>query len=61
MNNGNLDQHGVNALVTGILVDTGEDTVMVQVSANLERLFPSVVPELSVIETGYAMIRAFSR
>ena len=61
MNNGYLAQYGVYAVVTGITVDAGEDTVLVQVSANLERLFPSVVPDVIVIETGYTMIKAFSR
>jgi hypothetical protein len=61
MNNGYLAQYGVNAIVTGISVDAGEDTVLVQVSANLERLFPSVVPEVIVTENGFAEIRAFTR
>ncbi len=61
MNNGYLAQYGVNAVVTGITVDAGEDTVLVQVSANLERLFPSVVPVVIVTESGYAEIRAFTR
>jgi Flp pilus assembly protein TadG len=61
MNNGYLAQYGVHAVVTGITVDAGEDTVLVQVSANLERLFPSVVPDVIDIETGFAEIRAFTR
>jgi Flp pilus assembly protein TadG len=61
MNNGYLAQYGVNAVVTGISVDASEDTVLVQVSANLERLFPSVVPSVIVTENGFAEIRAFSR
>ncbi len=61
MNNNYLGQYGVNAVVTGINVDVGKDTVMVQVSANLERLFPSVVPYVLVMETGQAQIRAFTR
>ena len=61
MNNSYLSQYGVNAVVTGISVDAGEDTVLVQVSANLERLFPSVVQDVIVTEAGYAEIRAFSR
>ena len=61
MNNGYLSQYGVNAVVTGISVDAGEDTVLVQVSANLERLFPSVVPDVVVNERGLAEIRAFTR
>lgn len=61
MNNGYLAQYGVHAVVTGITVDAGEDTVLVQVSANLERLFPSVVPGVIVTERGFAEIRAFTR
>jgi Flp pilus assembly protein TadG len=61
MNNGYLAQYGVHAVVTAITVDAGEDTVLVQVSADLERLFPSVVPDVTVIENGYAEIRAFTR
>lgn len=61
MNNSYLVQYGVNAVVTGISVDAGEDTVLVQVSANLERLFPSVVPDVIVTENGFAEIRAFTR
>jgi Flp pilus assembly protein TadG len=58
MNNGYLSRYGVNAVVTGISVDAGDDTVLVQVSANLERLFPSIVPNVMVTESGYAEIRA---
>jgi Flp pilus assembly protein TadG len=61
MNNSYLAQYGINAMVTGITVNAGEDTVLVQVSANLDRLFPSVVPEVVVTETGYAEIQAFTR
>lgn len=61
MNNSYLAQYGVNAVVTGISVDPGEDTVLVQVSANLERLFPSLVPDVVVSESGYAEIRAATR
>jgi Flp pilus assembly protein TadG len=61
MNNSYLAQYGVNAVVTGISVDAGNNTVLVQVSANLERLFPSVVPEVIVTERGFAEIRAFTR
>ena len=60
MNSGYLSQCGVNAVVTGISVDAGEDTVLVQVSANLDRLFPSVVPDVIVTESGVAEIRAFT-
>jgi hypothetical protein len=43
------------------VVNDEEDTVLVQVSANLDRLFPSVVPDVMVTESGYAEIRAFTR
>lgn len=61
MNNSYLAQYGVKAVVTGITVDASADTVLVQVSANLEMLSPSVVPEVLVIESGFAEIRAFTR
>ena len=60
MNNGYLSWYGVNALVTGISVDAEKDMVLVQVSANLDRLFPSVVPDVMVTESGYAEIRSFT-
>jgi len=60
MNNGYLSRYGVNAVVTGISVDPGDDTVLVQVSANLDRLFPSIVPDVIVTESGYADIRSFT-
>lgn len=60
MNNGYLSQYGANAVVTGISVDAGEDMVMVQISANLERLFPSMVTGAVVPERGLAEIRAFT-
>ena len=61
MNNAYLAQYGVNAFVTGITVNDEEDTVLVQVSANIDRLFPSVVPEMIVTESGEARVRAFTR
>jgi hypothetical protein len=60
MNNGYLSRYGVNAIVTGISVDPGEDTVLVQVSANLDRLFPRVVPDVMVTERASAEIRSFT-
>ncbi len=60
MNNSYLSKYGVNAVVTGISVDAGDDTVLVQVSANLDRLFPSVVPDVTVTESGNAEIRSFT-
>ena len=61
MNNSYLAQYGVNAVVMGINIDAGKHTVLVQVSANLDRLFPSVVPDVVVSESGFAEIRAFTR
>ena len=61
MNNAYLSQYGVNAVVTRISADAGEDTVLVQVSTNLEGMFPSVVPDVLVSEYGYAEIKAFTR
>ncbi len=60
MNNSYLARYGVYAVVTGISVDAGNDIVLVRVSANLERLFPSVVPDVMVTESGYAEIRSFT-
>jgi Flp pilus assembly protein TadG len=60
MNNSYLAQYEVHAVVTGITVNAREDTVLVQVSANLDRLFPSVVPDVIVTERGYAEIRSFT-
>jgi hypothetical protein len=61
MNNGYLAQYGINAIVTGISVDPGKETVLVQVSANLQRLFPSIVPEVIISERGFAEIQSFTR
>jgi hypothetical protein len=60
MNNNYLAQNGVNAVVTGINLDTGKHTVLVQVSANLDRLIPSLVPDVVVSENRFAEIRAFT-
>ena len=60
LNSTYLAQHGIYAVVTGITVNVDDDTVLVQVSANLERLFPSVVPDVMVTESGYAEIRSFT-
>ena len=53
-----LSRHGVHAYVTGIQVDDPANTVRVQVSANLDRLFPSLVPDILVTELGLAEVRA---
>lgn len=56
-----LANYGINAVVTGISVDKGKDTVLVQISADLNRYFPSVLPNIVVTETGYAQIRGFTQ
>ncbi len=61
LNNGYLAQYGISPQVTGITVDAGKETVLVQVSANLQRLFPSIVPNVVVSEIGIAEVRAFSK
>ncbi len=61
MNDGPLDRYGVFAIVTSIQVDPAMKTVSIGVSADLRRLFPSVVPAIIVTETGSAGIQAFSR
>jgi Flp pilus assembly protein TadG len=46
LNTFGLSAKGVHAFVTGIQVSGGDNTVRVNVSANLSILFPSVVPIL---------------
>ena len=55
-----LSAKGVHAFVTGIQVSGGDNTVQVNVSANLSILFPSVVPNVTVTQTGIAKLRAFT-
>ena len=55
-----LSAKGVHAFVTGIQVSGGDNTVRVNVSANLSILFPSVVPNVTVTQTGIAKLRAFT-
>jgi uncharacterized membrane protein len=55
-----LAAKGVHAYVTGIQVSGGDNTVRVNVSANLSILFPSVVPDITVTETGIAKLRALT-
>jgi Flp pilus assembly protein TadG len=61
MNNSYLASKGINAFVTGISINLAEDTVTVEVSANLSPLFPAVVPNVTVREVGKAKIRSFTR
>lgn len=55
-----LSAKGVHAFVTGIQVNSGDDTVRVDVSADLSVLFPSVVPQVLVTQTGVAKLRAIT-
>jgi Flp pilus assembly protein TadG len=47
---------GIHARVSGIVVT--ENTVQVSVSADLERLFPAITPDITVTEIGRAEVRA---
>jgi hypothetical protein len=60
MNDNYLANYGIHAIVTGISVNSSTDTVRVQVSADLDRFFPSVVPNVVVTESGEANIRTFT-
>lgn len=59
-NAASLSVRGVHAYVTGIQVSGGDNTVRVNVSANLSILFPSVVPNVTVTQTGIAKLRALT-
>lgn len=60
-NTGMLAGEGIRAWVTGIDVNDGANTVRVTVSCNLSRLFPAVVPDVIVTQSGVAEVGAFSR
>ncbi len=59
-NTATLSAKGIHAYVTGINIQSGDNTVRVNVSANLSILFPSVVPSVTVTQTGVAKLRAFT-
>lgn len=59
-NSQGLSARGVHAFVTAIQIDEPNDTVRVQVSANLSILFPSIVPQVLITRTGIAQIRALT-
>jgi Flp pilus assembly protein TadG len=59
-NTASLSVRDVHAYVTGIQVSGGDNTVRVNVSANLSILFPSVVPNVTVTQTGIAKLRALT-
>ncbi len=59
-NTAGLAAKGVHAYVTGIQVSGSDNMVRVNVSANLSILFPSIVPNVTVTETGIAKLRALT-
>ena len=58
MNTQYLSLRGIHAVVTAIHIDNSKKTVEVVVTANLDRLFPSVAPDIRVAEEGLAQVRA---
>jgi Flp pilus assembly protein TadG len=61
MNNDYLAKLNIRPRVTGIRIIDANDTVYVAVSADLSALFPSIVPELLVTETGTAQVRSMQK
>ncbi len=59
-NTAGLAVKGVHAYVTEIQVSGGDNTVRVDVSANLTILFPLVVPNVTVMQTGVAKLKALT-
>jgi uncharacterized membrane protein len=55
-----LSTQGIHAFVTNIQMNSGENNVAVNVSANLAILFPSVVPDIVVTRIGLAKIRSLT-
>ena len=60
LNTVGLSAKGVHAFVTGIQLSGSDNTVSVDVSADLTILFPSVVPKVMVTQTGVAKLRALT-
>jgi Flp pilus assembly protein TadG len=60
LNTVGLSAKGVHAFVTGIRLSGSDNTVSVDVSADLTILFPSVVPKVIVTQKGVAKLRAFT-
>ena len=60
LNTVGLSAKGVHAVVTGIRLSGSDNTVSVNVSADLTILFPSVVPKVLVKQTGVARLHAFT-
>ena len=55
-----LSAKGVHAFVTGIQLSGSDNTVSINVSADLTILFPSVVPKIMVTKTGTAKLMTFT-
>lgn len=60
LNTVGLSAKGVHAFVTGIQLSRSDNTVSVDVYADLTILFPSVVPKVMVTQTGVAKLRALT-
>jgi Flp pilus assembly protein TadG len=60
LNTVGLSNKGVHAFVTRIQLSGSDNTVSIDVSADLTILFPSVVPRVVVTETGIAKLRALT-
>jgi hypothetical protein len=60
LNSAGLSAKGVHAYVIGIEVSSDENMVGVNVSANLSILFPSIIPNVTVTQTGIAKLRAIT-
>jgi uncharacterized membrane protein len=60
LNTVGLSAKGVHAFVTGIQMSGQDNTVQVDVSADLTILFPSVVPKVLVTQNGLAKLRALT-
>ena len=61
MNNDYLGGLEIYPHITSIQINDAQDTVYVGVGADISALFPSIVPEVIVEETGTGQVRSFSR
>lgn len=61
LNTVGLSTKGVHAFVTGIQMSGQDNTVQVDVSADLTILFPSVVPKVLVTQFGVAKLGALTQ
>ena len=61
MNNDYLGKLNIHPKVTRIRISDANNTVYVAVSADLSALFPSIVPDLLVTETGTAQVKSLGK